>query len=140
MADFRLCYVDGAWAYFTTQPLDKQWGDDWNDAPYEYNAGTPYEYGEHDRKQGRDPWELCKCAFDGYWDTPETEHFNNPYSHFNSPYSVEAINGGAIAWLRQTHRGININIPAGTTLDEFIRLIELGGGRVYLPREAGNAA
>ena len=37
-----LCYVKGPWAYFTTQPLKKQWGDDWDDAPYEHNAGEPY--------------------------------------------------------------------------------------------------
>lgn len=25
-----LCYVEGCWAYFTTQALKDQWGDDWN--------------------------------------------------------------------------------------------------------------
>ena len=38
----KLCYVEGNIAYFTTQDLDKQWGDDWDDAPYEHNAGLPY--------------------------------------------------------------------------------------------------
>lgn len=33
MTEAVLCYVDGNCAYFTTQPLDQQWGDDWNDAP-----------------------------------------------------------------------------------------------------------
>ena len=34
-----LCYIDQhKRAYFTTQALSKQWGDDWNDAPYEQNA------------------------------------------------------------------------------------------------------
>lgn len=37
-----LCYIDGPWAYFTTQNLHKQWGDDWDDRPYECNAGSPY--------------------------------------------------------------------------------------------------
>ena len=36
-----LCYVDAPWAYFTTRRLSEQWGDDWDDAPYEHNAGTP---------------------------------------------------------------------------------------------------
>lgn len=30
--DFKLCYVDDGFAYFTTKPLTEQWGDDWNDA------------------------------------------------------------------------------------------------------------
>jgi hypothetical protein len=33
--DLILCYIDDDYAYFTEQSLDKQWGDDWNDAPYE---------------------------------------------------------------------------------------------------------
>lgn len=37
-----LCYVDEPWAYFTTQKLEDQWGDDWEDSPYEHNAGKPY--------------------------------------------------------------------------------------------------
>lgn len=28
--ELRLCYVSRPWAYFTTQSLDKQWGDDWD--------------------------------------------------------------------------------------------------------------
>lgn len=71
--DFRLCYVDSisetvyeqtpeskAWerttpnpryhkgktelyAFFTEVALADQWGDDWDDAPYEYNAEEPYD-------------------------------------------------------------------------------------------------
>ena len=40
---YKLCYIEKNFAYFTTQDLEKQWGDDWDDAPYEHNAGTPYE-------------------------------------------------------------------------------------------------
>lgn len=29
----QLCYISGDTAYFTTLPLKKQWGDDWDDAP-----------------------------------------------------------------------------------------------------------
>lgn len=28
--DFKLCYVEGNFAYFTTLPLSEQWGDDWD--------------------------------------------------------------------------------------------------------------
>jgi hypothetical protein len=27
----RLCYIDGDKAYFTTQPVEEQWGDDWDE-------------------------------------------------------------------------------------------------------------
>ncbi len=37
-----LCYVDEPWAYFTPAALTDQWGDDWNDTPYEHNAEEPY--------------------------------------------------------------------------------------------------
>ena len=31
MKNFKLCYIDGDTAYFTTQELSRQTGDDWND-------------------------------------------------------------------------------------------------------------
>ena len=40
----QLCLVKLPWAWFTTCQLDRQWGDDWNDAPYDCNAGYPYAW------------------------------------------------------------------------------------------------
>ena len=40
--EYKLCYVEGQKAYFTSN-FEKQWGDDWNDRPYECNAGEPYD-------------------------------------------------------------------------------------------------
>lgn len=133
-----LCYVSGCWAFFTTQTLDKQWGDDWNDAPYEHNAGTPYgptilyktTGPEKDPKDwnpdGTPKWEIIKVAWEGDFETPSD-------GHNNSPFSVEQINAGAIAWLRASRwrSDCKIIIPAGTPLDEFKTLIEAGGGHVY---------
>ena len=115
-----LFYVSGGVAYFTTQPLNKQWGDDWNDAPYEHNSGTPY--GPY--KDG-EKWEIHELRFAGL-DEP-----CDGYS--NSPYSVEMINGGAVAWLRSSkyHSRARVAIPAGTTMPEFVRLAEKGGGEIY---------
>ena len=31
MSEPRLCYIEGNAAFFTTQPVHEQWGDDWND-------------------------------------------------------------------------------------------------------------
>ena len=127
-----LCYVDAPWAYFTTQKLSEQWGDDWNDAPYEHNAGTPYGYSDHDKKEGRAPWEIVKVAFDGDFETPRE-------GHYNSPWSVEQINAGAVAWLRTSRwrSGKPVIIPAGVTLARFCELIRDGGGLVFLPNSSG---
>jgi len=125
-----LCYVDGSWAYFTTRKLSDQLGDDWNDAPYEHNAGTPYEYSEHDRKEGREPWLIIKVAWDGDFEPPCE-------GHCNSPWSVEQINAGAVAWLRTSRwrTGKPVIIPTGTTLERFCELIREGGGAVYLAND-----
>jgi hypothetical protein len=123
-----LCYIEETWAYFTTRPLAKQWGDDWGDAPYEHNAGPPYEYDNHDKKMGADPWEIVKVAWDGDFDAPDA-------LYDNTPYSVEKINAGAVAWLTSCQWNTSqplIVIPAGTTLEDFKRLVVEGGGRVYL--------
>ena len=37
---YRLVYVDGPWASFAANPAEA-WGDDWDDAPHDCNAGVP---------------------------------------------------------------------------------------------------
>lgn len=123
-----LCYVEGNWAYFTTQPLSGQWGDDWNDAPYEHNAGAPYEW---DDKCGDPKYEVVRVAWDGPFDPPCSDELN-------SPFSVEQINAGAIAWLRRSRYGATAagpNIMAGTTLANFVSVVRSVGGNVYFPCE-----
>lgn len=119
--NLKLCYIDGNAAYFTDRPLDQQWGDDWDDAPYEHNAGEPYS---HNGEQ------IYKLYFEGSFDRPEDHHTN-------SPYSVEMINRGAIAWLRPSQWGNEhkVLIHAGASVEDFIRLVEESGGTVYLPKE-----
>lgn len=116
---FVLCYVEGCWAYFTSQKLKDQWGDDWDDRPYEHNAGSPYE--DHNNPPA---WKILKVAWDGDFETPcET--------YLNSPYSVQEINAGVIAWLRPVSQNEGFPILAGTSLKEFERLIVKSGGSVY---------
>ena len=38
----KLCYCSNNIMYFTSD-MTAQWGDDWDDCPYEHNAGKPYE-------------------------------------------------------------------------------------------------
>lgn len=122
-----LCYVDGAWAYFTSQALEKQWGDDWNDAPYEHNAGEPYAYNpEHDKE--KEPWRIWKVAWEGDLETPD-------WNRANSSYSVEMINRGDVPWLVTPpyRKGSRIAIYAGATFYEFVEKVQEVGGTIYTP-------
>jgi hypothetical protein len=125
MDAFKLCYIKGAKAYFTTTSQEKQWGDDWNDAPYEHNAGEPYEWMPGIAAHPK-PYNLKAVYFDGTpYQTPD-------YTHLNSPYSVQQINRGDAPWLRDSY-GNNPPIPAGTLYGQFINMIHRAGGQVFEP-------
>lgn len=135
--DAVLCYVDGSWAWFTTRALEDQWGDDWNDAPYRYNAGDPYgplviykvtgpEKDPRDwNEDGTPKWDVYPVAFRGPFETgwhPDT-------------LSVQDINAGAMAWIKgyawdTKHR--DVYIKAGATFAEFCNLVRRCDGRVYV--------
>lgn len=120
----KLCYIEGNFAYFTND-LSKQWGDDWNDIPYEHNAGEPYEH------QGQ---KVVKLAFVCELSTPAEIH------GINSPYSVQDINEKRTPWLSGTsyESGEYIEIYAGTTMDEFIDIIHSINGEIYQLLEREN--
>jgi len=125
MNQHKLCYVGNGTAYFTRLPLSAQWGDDWNDAPYEHNAGTPYEHLD-------DGADIMKIKFEfrsgDSMVTPDE-------GHSNSPWSVQTINKGAVPWLRNDQ----VRIFAGVSPEFFSQAITEQGGTVYLehkPRKA----
>lgn len=123
VAEAVLCYISGNEAYFTTRELSKQWGDDWNDAPYEHNAGTPYGFSKSDAEKGIDPWNVYEVYFEVDLETPCD-------NELNSQYSVQDINNFAVPWLRSGKYSESkmINIYAGTPLLYFCnRIIECGG-------------
>jgi len=127
MHEYKLCYVDGCWAYFTTQRIEDQWGDDWDDAPYEHNAGEPYEDWKSVQVGLSPQWSIIKVAFD-------CNDLRAPRDgHVNSQYSVKSINAGAIAWLATPHYiSEQVVIPAGTSLCKFNELVKKAGGSVYV--------
>lgn len=136
MTEPILCYVSGACAFFTTQPLDKQWGDDWNDAPYEHNAGHPYEPSERhegsDYTDGKPNWKISRVAFDGPLEAP-CEAWEPRLS-----VSVEDMNiRKLVPWLTENRYSAEkreaVKIWAGTPLSEFRRLVAKAGGTVYEP-------
>jgi hypothetical protein len=115
-------------AWFTTAPLAEQWGDDWDDAPYQDNGGDPYEW---DAASGRAQWELTKVAYDSGLVTPcESTQFGR------AALSVKDMNTGIVPWLMtdRIDSGPQVAIHAGTTLARFVETIEADGGTVYLPR------
>jgi len=127
---FKLCYIDGNKAWFTNN-FEKQWGDDWNDSPYECNAGEPYDHWSELIEDNED-------IFKRKWKHHKIKHKvlffeTNDWSE-NLPlngYSVESVNKGKIAWLSTD----KFNIYAGTSYKEFIKTIEENGGTVYIPRK-----
>jgi len=109
----QLCYVELPFVWFTMN-LREQSGDDWNDAPYDCNAGPPT------LRRGQD-WKIFRVAV-----------FANPYkhqlmtpdsSHSNTWWSVDDINSGAVPWLRLTESDWNpqsiATLMAGITYSEF---------------------
>ena len=126
-SDFKLCYIKGDWAWFTTQDVDKQWGDDWDDAPYDCNAGDPYAWRESDKEP---KWELLKVAFISRLNVTGSQIFN-------SRYCVQDFNRLTIPWLisdawDDEHDRERIKIMAGCTLPDFIARIQGCGGDVYM--------
>jgi hypothetical protein len=117
-----LCYIEGDTAYFTTQDLDKQTGDGWDDAPYELNAEPPYTSDE-----GK--WEIYKVKFQQYqgYETPET---------FHPGLSVDDINSKKVPWLRKWDGIIKDDIYAGDTLAKFLEKMKEHNIDVYFTTTA----
>ena len=94
---------------FFTDNLSEQWGDDWDDAPYEYNAGWPYNdvtdlicipvsiiYSHIYRENEENDLPGISEMFKNYNNCV----LNNPSDYgYNSPFSVDMINHSAVPWL-----------------------------------------
>lgn len=113
--EFALCYVQrcptldicdkgkctyiGLRLFFTDADLSEQWGDDWDDAPYEHNAGWPYDcicYKDKNGKWQQKPHQILVLNVS----LKQSCNFVLPEDYgCNSPFSVETINQGACAWM-----------------------------------------
>ena len=105
------------YAYFTPISLDEQWGDDWNDSPYEHNAGLPYEHGDDYTKVIT----LIRIPF-----CVKSNNYTLPYEYgyCNSPFCVDDINHHACAWIYDVNMINNrvykhVAILAGVSPKEF---------------------
>jgi hypothetical protein len=121
----RLCYVRDGTAWFSTD-FDRQWGDDWNDIPYDCNAGTPYNFSKYMAK-ARAPYALVAVKYGSRFCTPSENDFGN--------VSVQDINAGCVPWLAPARYGGARATPlmGGATLAEFVSAIAAAGGTVYRP-------
>ena len=108
------------YAYFTPINLDKQWGDDFNDAPYEHNAGIPYDdyYDENNKKI---EFEIIRIPF--YFNY----HAKYPcdWGGCNSPFSVQDINRGVVSWIYLSKKDEYDTLFAGDSIEKFIKAIIL---------------
>ena len=110
----RLCFAGNSFAYFSTQKPSRVDISDSNDRPWWCNASAPYGRG------------IIKVAFDGRYE-PNT--FND--------VSADEINAGSYPWLVSLCEK-RPPIMAGTTIEEFERLINQAGGYVYVRHEGVN--
>jgi len=127
----RLCYVAHGVMWFTTD-MSTQWGDDWNDAPYEHNAGRPYSWSRRNfsteeeeddfRNRKEHPYMLFAFSYTGPFD-----EISN--SHVNSPLSVQSINELGLPWLVSIE---NESIKAGSRLSKVRKKIKKAGGTMLL--------
>lgn len=132
MEYYKLCYVEGNKAWFSNN-FEKQWGDDWNDKPYECNAGEPYDHWLEEiphkppiyEKQYKSHEIKHKILFFEVLDWIDQRPCDM------GRYSVEDINKQAVAWIHTD----KFNILAGTTYENFIDIIEKNDGIIYLPKE-----
>lgn len=118
---YKLCYIKEPWAWFTTADLKHQWGDDWNDKPYEHNAGDPYSWRPY---MVCPEYQLYVAAFAA----PDYRPIG--YACLNSPYSVEQINAGEAPWLLSPYRDLP-EIPAGISYPDFVARIHESGGTIF---------
>lgn len=113
-------YVNGFTHYlYFTDDMEKQWGDDWDDAPYEYNAEIPYD----------DETNVLRITVK--IDPTEKGEIYLPRDYGcngNSHFSVDMINAGAIPWIfvyipKRKAIGNSLSIMAGdTVLEVFNKL------------------
>ena len=126
--DYVLCYADrgGSRLWFTTQSLHEQTGDDWDDAWYESNAGTPYgptviyhsngnetRAGEGWDEDGAPKWRLFRMFVDD-----ATLYYGN------RDKSVDGINCGNSPWVEIYGDTSSYYMNPGDTLADVLERLK----------------
>ena len=130
----NLCFCRPGLAFFTTAPLQNQWGDDWDDAPWEHNAGSPYSFFWLENVR-------CTCLITTVRFECETLRLPG-HAETNSRWSVKNITRDRVVpWLSSRHDNRHAVDPAlfqwdiwaGFTFQEFLTHINGAGGEVLWP-------
>lgn len=122
-----LCYAKDNRAWFTTAPLTQQNGDDWDDAPYEHNAGTPYTYGTWMENLGYPDYELYTLMYVTVLAEP-CDDYTVDRLHGGSPCSVDDINNGKVPWFYDPdNKNAGLFIEAGATIFRFCEIMARTG-------------
>lgn len=135
--DCKLCYIRSSeyldepmTLYFTEKEIKDQWGDDWNDTPYEHNAGSPYEYDYSQPEMGvKNGVGIYPKILIYKIKLETTQYFPKLYTPrtncLNSPYSVEDINSKKVPWITIENKdGSKVFIYAGMTVKEFLDIMK----------------
>lgn len=126
---FFLCFVRDGEAWFSTIGPSGMWGDDWNDTPYEHNAGEPRPWRP---SLEQPPYSLMRLMFQ---EDPRFQsrliltpcHDDKGEKMLNSKYSVQDINAGKVPWLRCAGE----KIYAGASLAEVIEFMDRYNARYW---------
>lgn len=111
--------------FFTEIPLLDQYGDDWDDAPYEHNAGEPYDDFWSNGKRVEHTIYVCNVIVNAF-DQRHLIKFPSDYG-YNSPFSVDDINNDAVAWMYRpyvTRKGLAKALHAGASPKETYEYIK----------------
>ena len=102
--------------YYGEDDCNDYWGDDWDDAPYEHNAGQVYQRYIQGYVEFTFPLKYSVCEpCDDY---------------FNSPYSKEDMKNGKVPCLTISTEP-EIKIYFGDNIDEISKqIIERGGFKI----------
>ena len=124
----KLCYIDkyASVAYFTTQEVTAQWGDDWDD-PLD-NSSAPYD----DFSNRVDPkWLVLRVIYD-------PQDFESAHERtYNTSETVQSINKGNIPWLTYSASRPTKESKvffAGMTIFEFTHILGTLGIAYALPK------
>lgn len=102
--------LDGGFAYFSDDP-DAEWGDDWDDSPFQHNAGRPY---------GRTDLRIVPFMSD--W----LRH------DWMVDASVKDMQDGRVPWLASGDG--TIEVRGRVTLDGFLEALDLSDSLSWRPR------
>ena len=121
---FKLCYIEDNGslkiAFFSQKNPSSVIGSDWDDRPYDCNAGRPYT-----STNPKD--EIIEVVFQSSYDTPAD------LANCNSNYSVDMINKGFTPWLLARYGDTQASpIFAGISIEDFIKKIKKVHGKVYV--------